>query len=256
MWNKFSRTCFQIQSFCCKECSNWRASSHFTALEYALRTEVKVTRFPCIDLLEKSANKPRVFCHSATLWHADKAEVKAITSAWKSRHCSSRSKHTASCHCDAFLQALMATLYLKTSGWSWSNVSCQLRWCIRHGHWHRAMRDLKHRHPVANVANILHTISKLHFVGSTLIRLLMGGIHVWAKNCIYFCGRMVQQMQDGWWSFFCPLENLPQNMMLSWLWCCLTNRGVVKKESFNTQKTSCTAHIALQAHSIQTTNIY
>lgn len=55
---------------------------------------------------------------------------------------------------------------------------------------------------------------------------------------------------------FCPLENLPQNMMLSWLWCCLTNRGVVKKESFNTQKTSCTAHIALQAHSIQTTNIY
>ena len=56
--------------------------------------------------------------------------------------------------------------------------------------------------------------------------------------------------------FFCPLENLPQNMMLSWLWCCLTNRGVVKKESFNTQKTSSTAHIALQAHSIQTTNIY
>lgn len=174
------------QSFCCKECSNWRASSHFTALEYALRTEVKVTRFPCIDLLEKSANKPRVFCHSETLWHADKAEVKAITSAWKSRHCSSRSKHTASCHCDAFLQALMATLYLKTSGWSWSNISCQLRWCIRHGHWHRAMRDLKHRHPVANVANILHTISKLHFAGSTLIRLFMGGMTCLSKKLHVF----------------------------------------------------------------------
>ena len=120
-----------VQSFSSKKFSKCRASCHLTAEEHALMTEVNVTRFPCIFLLEKSANNQRAFCHSATPWHADRAAVKARTSGCPRDSWRSSSKRTACCHCCAFLQELMATLYLKVCGEQQrsSNASCQPYFC-------------------------------------------------------------------------------------------------------------------------------
>ena len=120
-----------VQSFSSKKFRKCRASCHLTAEEHALMTEVNVTRFPCRFLLEKSANNQRAFCHSAAPWHADTAAVKARTSGCPRNSWRSSSKRTARCHCCAFLQELMATLYLKVSGEQQrsSNASCQPYFC-------------------------------------------------------------------------------------------------------------------------------
>ena len=90
------------------------------------------------------------------------------------------------------------------------------------------------------------------------------------RLCVFLVGAWYSKCNNGWWSFSLYVGGLASTfhkfLMLSWFWCCLTNRGA---EHFGPTKTLRILdekrileypfkdilhwHIALQAHSIQTT---